>query len=85
MVVKSLTATEASRHFAEVLDAVEHDRETFVVTRGGRPVAAIAPAERSGGRALKTVLRRYRADTQWAGELRALRDSLRAEDRVWRD
>jgi prevent-host-death family protein len=34
--MKRLSATEAARHFADVLAAVEHRHETFTVTRGGR-------------------------------------------------
>jgi len=82
--MKNLTATEAARHFADVLDAVEHGHETFVVTRGGRPVASIGPAEAAGGRGLKEVLMKHRPDAAWRGELESLRDGLVAEERNWR-
>ena len=83
--MKNLTATEAARHFADVLDAVEHDHETFVVTRGGRAVASIGPAGRAGGRGLKEVLLNHRLDAAWREELEALRASLVAEKRNWHD
>lgn len=82
--MKNLTATEAARHFADVLDAVEHDHETFVVTRGGRAIASIGPAGGAGGRALKEVLLKHRPDAAWRGELDALREGLVAEERNWR-
>jgi prevent-host-death family protein len=82
--MKNLTATEAARHFADVLDAVEHDHETFVVTRGGRAVASIGPAGGAGGRGLKEVLLKHRPDGAWPGELESLREGLVAEERNWR-
>jgi prevent-host-death family protein len=44
--VKSITATQASRRFAEVLDAVEHRGDEFLVKRHGRNIARISPAAR---------------------------------------
>ena len=82
--MKNLTATEAARHFADVLDAVEHRHETFVVTRGGRVVAAIGPAAGAGGRGLKAVLMKHRPDAAWRADLEALRETLVAEERSWR-
>ena len=81
--MKNLTATEAARHFADVLDAVEHEHETFVVTRGGKAVASIGPAVGAGGRELKSVLLKHGVDARWGGELRALRAGLVAEKRSW--
>jgi len=66
------------------LDAVEHDRETFVVTRGGKAIASIGPAKGGGGRELKNVLLRHRPDPDWGGELRILRQNLVPEKRSWR-
>ncbi|MEZ5270879.1 MAG: type II toxin-antitoxin system prevent-host-death family antitoxin [Ilumatobacteraceae bacterium] len=34
-----ITATEASRSFADLLDAVEHRGETFVIVRRGKVIA----------------------------------------------
>jgi prevent-host-death family protein len=77
--VKVITATEASRRFAAVLDDAEHG-ETIVVTRGGRRVAVIGPAPATPGRAVKDLLRRHRPDADWEGDLRAVRSSV--EERV---
>lgn len=38
-----LSATEVSRNFAEYLNRVAYRRETFVVVRGGKPVAELRP------------------------------------------
>lgn len=37
-------ATEASRNFSEILNRVRYRGETFVIERGGEPVARIIPA-----------------------------------------
>jgi len=76
--VKVITATEASRHFAAVLDEAEHG-ETIVVTRGGRRVAVIGPAPVAAGRAVKDMLRRHHRDDDWEDDLRAVRGLV--EDR----
>ena len=39
-------ATEAAKNFGRLIDRVRETRATFVVERGGRPVASIAPVER---------------------------------------
>lgn len=57
-----MTATEASRNFSAVLDAVE-DGETITITRGNARVATIGPAPKASARA---VLEKLGA---WGGEL----------------
>ncbi|MDF1488427.1 type II toxin-antitoxin system Phd/YefM family antitoxin [Tessaracoccus caeni] len=53
--MKTITATEASRRFSDLLDAIEAGEE-LVVTRAGRPVAEIRPAKRRTGRDLRAAL-----------------------------
>jgi prevent-host-death family protein len=50
-----MTATEASRHFSDLLDAVERG-ETITIVRGSRPVAEIGPARRRTGTDLRAAL-----------------------------
>jgi prevent-host-death family protein len=50
-----MTATEASRHFSDLLDAVEHG-ETVTIVRGNHPVAEIGPAHRRTGADLRAAL-----------------------------
>jgi prevent-host-death family protein len=76
--MKVITATEASRRFAAVLDEAERG-ETIVVTRGGRRIAVIGPAPVAAGQAVKSMLRRHRPDDDWEDDLRAVRAV--AEDR----
>lgn len=39
--MKTISATEASRRFSDILDLVRHQKETFVILRRGEPVAQI--------------------------------------------
>jgi len=51
----NLDRAEASRHFSDLLDAVERG-ETIIIVRGGHPVAAIGPAHRRTGASLRAAL-----------------------------
>jgi len=53
--MKTMTATEASRHFSDLLDAVERG-ETITIVRGNHPVAEIGPARRRTGADLRAAL-----------------------------
>jgi prevent-host-death family protein len=50
-----MTATEASRKFSDLLDAIERG-ETVTITRGHHPVAEIRPARRRTGADLRAAL-----------------------------
>ena len=81
--MKDITATEAARNFSDVLDAVEHGHESFRISRGGRPVARLVPAEAASGRAAKDLLLRHEPDEGWAQELAEIRSLLVTEERNW--
>jgi len=83
--MRRLTATEAARHFSDLLDQVERTGETFVVERRGRAVASISPAVVATGRAVKDLLRAHPADASWATELAELRAGLAPQERSWHD
>lgn len=53
--MRTVTATEASRRFSDLLDAVERG-ETVIIVRGNRPVAEIGPARRRTGADLRAAL-----------------------------
>jgi len=56
--VKTMTATEASRCFLDLLNAAERG-ETITIVRNGHPVAQIGPARRTGaGRGIQPAHRR---------------------------
>jgi prevent-host-death family protein len=79
--VPDVTATEASRNFADLLDGVEHRGERYRIVRRGRVVAQLEPVIVTSGAQAKALLRRHRVDPSWAEETADLRRSLVAEDR----
>lgn len=79
--MRKITATEAARHFSDLLDSVERGGETVVVERRGRAVASISPAPAAAGRELKDLLSRHPGDATWTTELASLRALLEGEDR----
>lgn len=81
--MKDVSATDAARNFSDLLDAVEHGHESFRVTRSGRAVARIVPAEAASGRAAKDLLDRHVPDPRWTEDLAELRSLLVAEERDW--
>jgi prevent-host-death family protein len=83
--MENLSATDAARNFAEVLDAVESRGTTYVIYRHGRPVARLGPAPVSNGATVKRLLRRHRPDKGWLKELQELRASLQVQERDWPD
>jgi prevent-host-death family protein len=53
--MRTVTATEAARHFSDLLEAVERG-ETVTIVRGRHPVAEIGPARRRTGADLRAAL-----------------------------
>ena len=76
-----VTATEASRSFASLLDGVEHRGERYTIVRRGRVVAHVEPVVAASGAQAKALLRRHRVDTAWADEVAELRGELKVEER----
>lgn len=76
-----VSATEASRSFADLLDGVEHRGETYTIVRRGRVVAQLEPARAASGTEAKALLRRHRIDREWSREVTELRDLLTAKER----
>lgn len=79
--MSEVTATDAARRFADLLDAVEHRGERYTITRRGKVVAHIEPITRGRGSDAKALLRRHRPDARWADELDSVRDLLEVETR----
>jgi prevent-host-death family protein len=53
--MRTITATEASRRFSDLLDTIERG-ETVTITRGNRTIAELRPAPRRTGKDLRTAL-----------------------------
>jgi prevent-host-death family protein len=82
--MKLMTASEASRNFASVLDLAEHG-ETIVITRGGRRLAAIIPAPIVNGVDLADALHAWKQrhpgdDPTFEDDVHGARDLLTDED-----
>jgi prevent-host-death family protein len=82
----AVTATQAARTFAAILDAVEHG-ETVVITRDGVPVGRLVPERRTSADRLRAALRDNPADAGFADDLERAHDELRSafddEVRAW--
>ncbi len=79
--MSEVTATEAARRFADLLDAVEHDGQRYTITRRGKAVAHIEPVTQGRGDDVKALIRRHHPDERWADDLDEVRDLLEVESR----
>lgn len=80
--MKTMTATEASRSFAALLDEAERGG-TIVVTRGGRRIATIGPATAGNGTAVAELLTSTSVDEDFAADVRAAREAVVSEAPAW--
>jgi len=76
-----VSATDAARKFADLLDAVELAGQRYTTTRRGKAVAYIEPISRGRGTDAKAVLRRHRPDGDWSRDLDEARGLLEVESR----
>lgn len=76
-----VTATDAARNFADLLDAIEHRGEHFTIVRRGKAIAHLEPINRGRGADVKALLRRHRPDASWAKDLSEIRDLIEIDDR----
>lgn len=83
MPVKRITATEASRHFAELLDEVDRGGDAFVIVRRGRPVATIGPPSAASGAAIRSAIQELALDSDLGEELTSVRSLLVEDERQW--
>lgn len=80
--MRTITATEASRSFAALLDDAEKG-ETTIVTRAGRRIAVIGPAGTGNGSALAEFLGKVTPDATFADDIDAVRESARSGPVAW--
>ena len=83
--MKRISATEAARNFADVLDRVEQTGETFVVERRGRTVAQISAAPKGNARAIVELLKQAPFDDSAIEDIKAVRDLLEDRTASWDD
>jgi prevent-host-death family protein len=77
-----VTATEASRSFAALLDEVERG-QTVIVTRGGRRIAVIGPTTAGNGSEVVALLQSPKVDEGFAEDVRAIRAAVTSEAPAW--
>jgi antitoxin (DNA-binding transcriptional repressor) of toxin-antitoxin stability system len=53
---RNVTATEAARHFSELLNRVRYEGETFVILRGGEAVGQLGPVESHPGTTFRDLI-----------------------------
>ena len=80
--MRTMTATQASRSFAALLDAAEHG-EITVITRAGRRIAAIGPASAGNGGEVLELLTAPLPDEEFAADVLAARDAVTATGPAW--
>lgn len=76
-----ITAADAARNFADLLDAVEHRGETYTIIRRGKVIAHLEPVSRESGLDAEAVLRRNPPDADWVSDLEGMRAILDREQR----
>lgn len=64
-----ISATDAARWFANLLDAVEHRGETFTIIRRGRAIARTERVHRGRGSDVKRLRRENPPDAAWSRDL----------------
>jgi antitoxin (DNA-binding transcriptional repressor) of toxin-antitoxin stability system len=79
--MSEVSATEAARKFADLLDAVEHRGEHFTIVRRGKAIAHLEPTGRGRGGDVKALLRRHHPDPGWLEDLESVRGLLEIEER----
>jgi antitoxin (DNA-binding transcriptional repressor) of toxin-antitoxin stability system len=82
--MKTMTATEASRAFAALLDYVSH-REHVIITRGGRRIAEVSPVSAGNGGSIVDFIRSAELDVEYLADVTAARTAVQPQDPVWLD
>ena len=80
--MRTITATDASRSFAALLDEAERG-QTVVITRGGRRIATLGPASAGNGGAVLEMLASASVDQDFADDVRSARDAVLSEGPAW--
>lgn len=79
--MSEVTATEAARKFAALLDSVEHEGKRYTATRRGKAVAHFEPVSRGLGSDAKALLSRHDIDASWSNDLDEVGDLLEIQPR----
>jgi prevent-host-death family protein len=80
--MRTMTATDASRAFAALLDEAERG-ETIIITRGGRRIATVGPADLSNGSDVVALLSHAPVDAEFARDVAAAREAVELTEPAW--
>ena len=80
--VRTVTAAEAHRSFAALLDEVKQG-QTVIVTRGGRRIAKIEPIANGNGTEVLALLEAPGVDDGFGADVLAARESMNSEATAW--
>lgn len=81
IIMPDISATEAARHFSDLLDSVEHGGKHYTIVRRGKAIAHLDPITRGRGSDVKALLGSHRPDPAWSKELARLRQLIEVNDR----
>ena len=76
-----VSATDAARNFSDILDAVEHRGEHFMIVRRGKIVAQLDPVSSGRGADVKALLHQHRGDPDFVTDISSVRELLETEAR----
>jgi antitoxin (DNA-binding transcriptional repressor) of toxin-antitoxin stability system len=79
--VPDVSATDAARNLADLLDAIEHRGEHFTIVRRGKAIARLSPMNCGLGVDVKALFRRHRPDAASANQLDEVRSLLEIDER----
>lgn len=71
-----ISATDASKRFADLLDAVEHRGESFTIVRRGRTVATISPVRHGTWSDLRRIFDEHPLDDEFARDIEDARQHI---------
>lgn len=81
-----VSATEAARHFGDLLARARFRNEHFVLTKNDRPIAELAPATEAGAPTWEELCRaveRLPMDPDFADDLESVNRADRPMDNPW--
>lgn len=79
--MSDVTATDAARHFSDLLDAVEHEGASYTILRHGKAIAQIEPIRKGRWGDVRNALEAHPPDPEWIEDVRVVRDLLELQPR----
>jgi prevent-host-death family protein len=74
--MKSVGSYEAKTHLPRLLSQVEKG-ESFIITKRGKPIARVVPAEEHSNRDVSNIIREFRAYSRQQGRTLGTRSEIK--------